>query len=588
MKKCIYHLPFLFLIIFAKAALCLNSVDSLEHALTIAVNDTSRVNILDKLFLEYEFQNDSKALNCLHRSLELSKKVGYKKGESEAYTYSGYFAEDKGKYKEALKFYFTALKIRFAEKDNKGIADSYNNIGVVCYEQGNYQEALYNHFRSLQIKQSFLSSDKKGLAASYNNIGVVYFVQGNYPEALKNYSVAFEIYKSIGYSVGIASSYNNLANVYSDQGNYPEALKNYFAVLKIYEATGDKTGLARAYNNIGTVYFNQGNFEPALKNYILGLEMRQALGDKKGIAGSYNNLGNIYNNKGDYAKALESHVASLKIHEEIGDKAGIADCYNSIALVYTNEAEKEKNESMKKIKLDMALKNDLASLKIREETSNKKGIAISDYHIGNVYLKKKQYNDARIFLDRAEALSMELGYKEYLKSTYSSFTQLDSATGNFKDAFYHHKMLTLYHDSLDNEETRKRTVQSQMTYDFEKKSAIAEAEHKKEMENQQVLADEKSRKQIIIIVFVVAGLLLVLAFAGFILRSLRITRKQKAIIEQQKALVERQKAIVESQKLKVEIHQKEIIDSIMYARRIQFSLLPAENYIHRILKRLNK
>ena len=46
-------------------------------------------------------------------------------------------------------------------------------------------------------------------------------------------------------------------------------------------------------------------------------------------------------------------------------------------------------------------------------------------------------------------------------------------------------------------------------------------------------------------------------------------------------------AEVETQKQKVEEKQKEILDSIQYAKRIQVSLLPTEKYIDKTLKRLN-
>jgi serine phosphatase RsbU (regulator of sigma subunit) len=127
-----------------------------------------------------------------------------------------------------------------------------------------------------------------------------------------------------------------------------------------------------------------------------------------------------------------------------------------------------------------------------------------------------------------------------------------------------------------------------MTFDFEKKEAIAAAEHKKELENQGAMAEEKSRKQKLVIAFVAAGLLLVLVFALYIFRSLRITHKQKNIIEEQKNIVEQQKKVVEHQKHLVEEHQKNIIDSITYAKRIQGALLPTENYIEKTLRRLKK
>ena len=107
-----------------------------------------------------------------------------------------------------------------------------------------------------------------------------------------------------------------------------------------------------------------------------------------------------------------------------------------------------------------------------------------------------------------------------------------------------------------------------MQYEFDKKEAGERAEQDKQAA---VDAAEK-KKQAIILYSVIGGLMVVLVFAGFVFRSLRITRRQKQLIEQQKHLVEEK--------------QKEILDSIHYARRIQTALLPTEKYIDKTLKRL--
>ena len=70
--------------------------------------------------------------------------------------------------------------------------------------------------------------------------------------------------------------------------------------------------------------------------------------------------------------------------------------------------------------------------------------------------------------------------------------------------------------------------------------------------------------------YFIAGFALVLLLAGFIFRGYR--QKQKA------------NEIISRQKLVVEEKQKEILDSIHYAKRIQQSLLPSEKYIERQLK----
>ena len=429
---------------------------------------------------------------------------------------------------------------------------------------------------------------KKGFAASYIYAGYFAEDKSNFDEALKNYIASLNICEAINDKKGIAGAYNEIGNIYDFQGNYPEALKNYFASLKMMEAIGNKIGEAAAYNNIGVVYRHQGNYGGALKNYQISLEIRKAIGDKKDIGDSYENLGVIYGQQGNYPEALKNYAICLKIWEVVNDKRAIASCYSDMGVVYYDQAVHEKDETLRAGLFEQALKEHLVSLKIKEEVGDKAGIANSCNNIGGILIREKKYKEAEQYIIRAKDLAKETGHKLYLKGAYHSLTELDSAKGDFKGAYENHKLYILYHDSLDNEETRKKTIQSQMTYDFEKKEAVAAAEHKKELENQQVFADEKSRKQHLVLLLVSCFLILVLFFSGFIFRLLSITRKQKRIIEKQKNLVEQQKQEVEQQKLLVEEKQKEVIDSINYARRIQQSQLPTEKYIEKNLKRLMK
>ncbi|MBA3970653.1 MAG: tetratricopeptide repeat protein [Bacteroidetes bacterium] len=429
---------------------------------------------------------------------------------------------------------------------------------------------------------------KKGLARCFMNSGYFADDTGNYEQAFIYYQQSLKISIEIEDNRGIAASYNNIGGVNESQGNYYEALKNHFVSLKIREAIGDKKGIASAYNNIGNIYDMQGNSHEALKNQLASLKIEEALGNKKGIADSYSSVANAYFGQGNYSEALKNQLASLKMFEEIGDKHGIANSYNNIGLMYLDQITVSTTASERENLFAEVLKNYFYSLNIKKSIGYKEGIASSYSNIGNVFIKQKKYSDAEEYLNKAKELAKEIGYKEILKSTYGHLTNLDSAKRNYKGAYENHKLYILYRDSLDNEETRKKTIQSQMTYEFEKKEAVAETEHNKELENQEELSEEKSRKQRIIIAFVICGLLLVIVFAGFVFRSLRVTRKQKELISEQKELVEEQKLEVEQQKNRVEEKQKEIIDSINYARRIQQSLLPTEKYIEKNLKRLQK
>ena len=59
------------------------------------------------------------------------------------------------------------------------------------------------------------------------------------------------------------------------------------------------------------------------------------------------------------------------------------------------------------------------------------------------------------------------------------------------------------------------------------------------------------------------------------------------LLERGKVFMDLQKKQIQKQKLLVEEKQKEILDSIQYAKRIQQSLLPTEKYIEKSLKKLS-
>ncbi len=528
------------LVCFAQDAI----IDSLVNVTKTSRLDTVKVNAFNELFVKYEFEDGGKAKEYLDKAFELSNKINFKKGIASCYIYRGYFSEDKGDFEGALKNYMAALKVSEAMGDKIGVADAHGNIGNVYAAQSKFPMALVSFQTSLKIRESL--NDRKGIAKLHNNI----------------------------------------ATIYTYQGNSAEALKSFFVCMKIYDSLGEKHVTGDAYNNIGNVYYTQNNYAEALKNYFIASAIRKALDDKRGLAMSYNNIGVVYVDQGNYSEALKNHAASLKLREGIGDKRGMGVSYNNFGLVFYAQALQEDDPAKIEQKLNEALSSFRASLKIKEEIGDNSGLASTYLNLGSVLFKQKKYTESSLVYKKAKDISEAIGYAEVIRTAYAGLASLDSVTGNYKGAYENYKNFILYRDSLDNEKTRKKTIQSQMNYDFEKKEAVASAEHKKELENQELIGNEKSRKQKIVLSLVSCFLLLVVIFAGFIFRSLRTTKKQKKIIEEQKYVVEQQKAEVELQKAIVEEHQKDIIDSITYARRIQLSLLPTDKYIEKELNRL--
>lgn len=361
--------------------------------------------------------------------------------------------------------------------------------------------------------------------------------------------------------IRLANAQADIGTVYHHQGKIPNALEYLYKSLKICEEINNKAAISITLNNIGAIYFEQEDFKKALDCYEKSLKINQELKDKRWIGNLMNNIASIYDQQGNKAKALECLLEGLKNYEEIGYKRGISSSLNNIAGIY-----KEQN------KITEALEYYNKSLKIREELLDKDGTAGVLNNIADLKLKNGETNDAFIYAKKGMQTSKEIGYPNLISRSANILKRIFQKQNKYKEAFEMFELEIKMKDSIKNEESQKAAIKNQLKYDYEKKEAVAEAEYKSELKSQQAIATEKNRKQKLITSFVIAGLLLVLIFAVFVFRTLRITRKQKLLIEKQKTVVEE--------------HQKEIIDSITYARRIQQSLFPTEKYIEKTINRL--
>ena len=452
------------------------------------------------------------------------------------------------------------LSVLKIAKDDTNKINTQNILSRQYIDVGNYNVAMKHATDAESVSEKI--NFKKGKANAFNNKGKIFWSQGNYPEALKNHLQALKIREEGGDKKGTAVSYGNIGNVYQSQGNYPEAINNYLKALKTFEELGDKRFIANTQNNIGLVYWAQKNYPDALNYYKEALKIRQEIGDKPGIAISCNNIGLIFFGQNNYEEALKNHLQALKIRETIGDKKGIAESYNNIGIIY--ESRKKYSE---------ALVNHFKALNIRQEIGDKKGIASSHINIGNVFTEEKKTGIAKDHLNKALLVAKEIGAKQYIKDSYSGLAQADSTAKNYEEAFNDYKRYVTYRDSLLNEENTKKTVQSQMNYEFEKK----QAEEKEEQDKKDSIAEHERDRQLIIRNFFIISFVLMLTLAFFIFRGYKQKQKANVIITQQKEEVEKQKEIIQEK-------NKGITDSINYAQRIQRALMASDKLLDTALK----
>jgi tetratricopeptide (TPR) repeat protein len=512
--------------------------DSLRIVISHSKEDTNKVNVINELAWEYRKSNADTAIILSDQALLLAKKLNWKKGE----------------------------------------AKSERQIGWFNYLNANYDSSIDHYNKTLAICEILIASSDNALIKAGKavkgktlcNIGVVFYTQSDYPKALGYYLKGLKTAEEIGDKQQVGSAYNNIGSIYNSQSNYPSALEYYLKSLKIAEEVGDKKQVGTISGNIAGLYLNQTNYTKALEYFYKDLKIAEELGDKKSVGITYGNIGAVHSTMGNSVKALDYYLKSLKIAEEFDDKRMLGGTLYNIGDVYNDQGDHKK-----------ALEYYLLSLKIGEETGDKRQIGITLGNIGSLKAEIGQYKEAEDCLKKAIILLNEIGDLSYEKEHEKVLSDLYDKTNRPALALEHYKKYIALRDTIFNEENNKKMMRSEMNFEFDKKEAIAKAEHKSELEKQQAVSEEKNHKQKIIIWSVAIGLLLVVVFAGFVFRSLRFTRKQKQLIEIKNKETEEQKLIIE-------VKQKEILDSIRYAKRIQKALMPSEKYIDKKLNNLNK
>jgi tetratricopeptide (TPR) repeat protein len=535
-------------------------IDSLRNALKTEKDDTNKVITLIRLCRKFEKlgNHDSSLIYC-NITKTLSEKLNFKKGIAMAYRNIGVINLNKGDYAQAIECENKSMALNKEIGNKAELATNLSDMGNVYMNQSNYPKALeyFNKAEALDREAGF----KQDQAALLCNIGAAYWHQGNIPKFVEYNTKALDIMQEIGNKEGIEATLGNIGIAYYSQNNYPKALEFFFKGLAKGKEIGNKMGMAQALGNIGATYNDQGDLQKALEYELKGLEISKELGNKSIVAVQLHAVGAIYRDLGSRPKAMEYFNNAITIAQEIGDKKGIADAYGDIGLVYGENGD-----------YATALDYDFKALKGEREIGNHNAINSILCNIGNVYTKQKKYTLAKQYLDTTLNTAEEANNFTDKKYAYSGLTELDSAQGDYKEAFKNYKKYIIMRDTLVNQANTKKTVQIEMNYEFDQKQATEKAEQDKK----DALANVDKNRQKIIRDSFIAGFVLMLALAFFIFRGYRQKQKDNIIITQQKGEVEKQKALVEEK-------NKDILDSITYAKRLQDAILPPLSLVKQYL-----
>jgi serine phosphatase RsbU (regulator of sigma subunit) len=417
--------------------------------------------------------------------------------------------------------------------------------------------------REIDSVINLLKTDKEDTAKIHHltKLSTSFDYAGKLDEALNYGAQACDLAEKLGRPDEIANARIDLGNAYYDKGLYPQALDQFLKAQKISEVNKLKVYLQMATSALGLIYLYTNDYVQALDNNIKALKMAKDLEDSSEMAVCTSNIGTVYFSMKDMANAEKYFRKSMEIDKGKHNGQGIAADINNLGSVFMAEH----NDSA-------ALRYFLTGYKLDQRFNDISGIITNGGDIGEAYMHMKKYDMAEKYLREALGKADSAHYTDYVKSCSQDLSQLYEETGRWEEAYKAYTNYAHAKDSLVNESKSKEIGRIEAKSDYDKQLALQHAE----VEKKQALADAENKKQRLIIWFIAAIALAVAAIALVIFRSLKTTRQQKLLIESQKMEVETQKTLVEEK-------NKEVLDSITYAKQLQDAILPREEDIKKML-----
>jgi len=571
-------------------------------------------NQVSEKFFDY-LGDEEKALLYALQANELSKTLNYKKGLALSFVMLGRLKAEEEKYDEAAQQYFQAMMaLNLAKRNVSGKYDQiilpqgdpeFGNIigkinlhfGVTLGKKLNLSQSVQRYLESLRYyeasyeiqKSEFIKIiAKNGVIIAPKDLTINFAIDylKNHPEdklAKTNAALSSEILS------GIRVVCRNLGNLFSRIKDNDQAIFYLKKSLKLSEELGSKGSQMEILINLGNEFMKMKALDSAI---IYFDKLRQHAQKHKNIsyvAQADQALGNAYSQKGELLKALEyhKHIDSLlqplrngtflgnELYAGIGEEDAktlslVQSAYNYVFIgdIYSRtgkDNEKAKTNYLLAIEtFDQAAKFDAIPGVAKEQQQ-----FWLNRNLGSIYSKAGLHEKAISLLEKVIPGLNSFTNKEEVLFFYKDLFEAYDRKGDSKNGYQYYKKYIALKDTLFGQQNSNEIAEVQKRFEVEKKDNDIELLNKvKEAQ------DAELEKQKFVRNGFIAGSVILLLLAFVIFRSLQQNKKAKKIIEEQKKLVDEK--------------NKDILDSIHYARRIQRAHLPTLEYLTKNLKRLMK
>lgn len=431
--------------------------------------------------------------------------------------------------------------IRLSTTAPDSLRDDISN--TICWKLRNNYPDMAIQYAMTAIKYAEKTHDNEQLVKGYSYIGVCHRNLGNYSDALEYYNLGLEKAKQLGVHDQEAYAYINLGNLYLYQEQYDEAETNLSKGLELGKQLGDSSILSYCYLNLGRTYLGRNQYEDAENNLQHALAVRTAIHASAGdITVCKKYLGDIYFARGEIDRAVSRYLECVSNEKYLND------------------------------------------IDLQSEVFRK---------LSQLYYQRQDYDSSEYFGEQSLKLASDIGAKFRIRNAHEILAKIHYAKHEFQDAADHYNQVILYNDSVFSDELTEKLFNIQFkakTYEQEGKISSLKRDNDLLEENNRL----QDRFILMLTIFLALGVLMLVVLFIMNKKTKRLNRqlhsqheeiKSKNIelhnraeeIAQKHAELEQQNEYIDKQRLMLAQQQKQITDSISYAKRIQDALFPDLN-----------
>ena len=457
---------------------------------------------------------------------------------------------------------------------------------------GNNSEGILCAKKALEILEN--SGLKKETASCLFVLGSNVLMQGNYVDASDWIEKALVLYEELNDKLGVTKCYGNLGYMAIYQSDYPRALEYGLKALKGSEETGEKALITKYLNNVGEIYNELGNLDKALDYFQKSIKIAEQNGDKDGQLCMLN-IADVYIQQSEYSKALVYLERGLKLAIEINNMSWASSYYVQYGIIY-----------QKLNKLDLAFEYCQKAASISIELGENEYLGDAYLEMVSILIKQKKLTHAEHFARLNLLIADEFKQISKQSKIKLQLSEIYEAKGDLVNALKYYKSYKLLQDSVFNTEAKNRIS----FLEHQKEKQIAELERNKK----EILYKAEIQQQRVVTYAFIVGFVLMLLIAVLSYRSYLSKRKTNKLLLEQKDVIEdkneelthlnyeilsqknkilerndelntlnkaitAQKEEIESQRDQIYKKNKDLLDSIYYAQRIQRAMLPSTDIL---------